>query len=875
MRIKGGKDASAQQFEQIVKIGSVAFASRKRALLILLVLVILAFAFGAVAYHFAAQKQFFDRLYGSVLRGEGWGYFDFPFNYIKGKFSEPERIFIDIDYMGTQRLAYWRELAMETGTLYGVEQYFVDAQIRSGEETIPVGIRLRGGSAPIHFGGDKWSLRVRVKGENTLWGMKEFSLMDPQRRNFMLEWLHREVMKKEGIISKRYQFIEVVINGENKGIYALDEHYDKTMIEANQRREGPVIRISQEPLWMERAAFYLQGSERDDYYFSADIDAMDTGKIMSNPDALAQFLKASSLLEVFRNGDLPTSEVFDADISARWMAAGDILGAFHGFIVCNTKFYYNPITSKLEPIPDDAFTEDITDPGNQLFRLNDQYNKGQFLKQVFSDLSFTERYLQELERCSQKSYLDNILSELSGDIEKNMRILYRDYPTYDFPKEQLYLNQEAIREILNPYRATLAFFKEQRVGSIVLSIASAKTIPVEILNVTAKDVTNLEPVATGRTILEGKEYTGPLIYHDIEFRLPDTIQGIENPEELQLNCKLLGTSNLRHEPVFPWPAYDPGFLASDAIRQPPNFQDFDFIEVNTSSKEITVIPGDWTLTKDLIIPEGYTFVCNAGTNLDLTSSAKIISYSPIAFLGSEEHPVTVDSSDATGQGIVVLNAGMKSLLENAAFRNLAAPSQSGWELTGAVTFYESPVYISKSSFLGSRSEDALNIVRSEFRIEDSLFKDTTWDAFDSDFNKGSITGTSFINCGNDAIDFSLSVIGIADCYINGAGDKGVSAGENSQVNIENIEVKNGRIGVASKDMSEVNIKGIKIYDCEIGLTAYQKKPEFGPSAMSANAVEIINVATPHLIEEGSTLSLDNQVIAGDQKNLYEVLYGTQ
>ena len=37
----------------------------------------------------------------------------------------------------------------------------------------------------------------------------------------------------------------------------------------------------------------------------------------------------------------------------------------------------------------------------------------------------------------------------------------------------------------------------------------------------------------------------------------------------------------------------------------------------------------------------------------------------------------------------------------------------GWELTGAVTFYESPVTFSRCEFSRSRSEDALNVIRGE------------------------------------------------------------------------------------------------------------------------------------------------------------------
>jgi len=795
-----------------------------------------------------------------------------PYNYVKGQIASPEQITIDIKYEDFQKLSYWRSLALENYTLHGIDHDFVNAKIRYKEDTIPVKLRLRGSTAHEHLAGDRWSLRVKIRGEKTLFGMKEFSLMDPKRRNFMLEWLLRRVMRKEGVISKRYEFIEVIINGRKKGIYAIDEHFGKTMIEANQRREAPIIRLSDGPLWFEGAAYDRSPWDNypwTDYYFSADIDAIGTKKIMNDELLSKQFKEACNLFDAFRNGDLQTHEVFDVDKLAKFMGASAIMAGWHGALVFNMKFYYNPITSRLEPIPDDAYTENRLSWG-----LKDKYVIDAFSKQLQNDLSFAEKYIQELERFSRKSYLDNIFNDFSEEIAENLHILHRDYPMYEFSIDQLYKNQELIRKVLNPYKVITVYFKEERPKSIILSIAGVKALPIEILNVTYKGNIVLEP-KHGKTILRSKDYARPLVYSESEFSFPDEFDGIDSLSELKVNYKILGTNRLRSEPVSPLPCYNPSFINGNILRQQPNFQDFSFLRLESSINQIHVEKGNWTLSQNLIIPEGYALICNAGTNLDLRNSAIILSYSPIIFIGSEDYPITISSSDSTGQGIVVLNSNRKSLLENVIFRNLSAASQGSWQLTGAITFFKSPVSISKCRFLENKSEDGLNIIGSEFRIQNSLFKNNLSDGFDSDFSEGSISGTSFHNCGNDAIDCSGGNVDIFDCYINGMGDKGLSGGENSQLTVNQIEIKNSKIAIASKDGAKVNIKGINMYNCKVGFAVYQKKSEFGPSAMMASSVGMVDVVTPYLIEEGSTLLVDNQKIDAFNKNVYRRLYGDE
>ena len=83
----------------------------------------------------------------------------------------------------------------------------------------------------------------------------------------------------------------------------------------------------------------------------------------------------------------------------------------------------------------------------------------------------------------------------------------------------------------------------------------------------------------------------------------------------------------------------------------------------------------------MIIPEGYDVKGGEGLKIDLTNSAKILSFSPLHFTGSEESPINIFSSDTTGQGIIVINANAGSLMEYVHFINLSYPAPSGGKIT--------------------------------------------------------------------------------------------------------------------------------------------------------------------------------------------------
>ena len=56
----------------------------------------------------------------------------------------------------------------------------------------------------------------------------------------------------------KYKFVNLVINGKKFGIYAIEEHFSKEMIEKNQRREGVILSFGEYRMWN----FLLDGRKK-------------------------------------------------------------------------------------------------------------------------------------------------------------------------------------------------------------------------------------------------------------------------------------------------------------------------------------------------------------------------------------------------------------------------------------------------------------------------------------------------------------------------------------------------------------------------------------------------------------------------------------
>jgi hypothetical protein len=832
------------------------------------------FLLGAVVY----KTGFF----GEVVKPAVMEHYKIPYNYIRGLLSNPEHITIDIAHKNFQKIAYKRAIALEEGVLHSSSDDYVAAKIRWHSKTIPISIRLKGDLAD-HWSRDrKWSFRIRVKGNDTIMGMKEFSIQHPRTRGFLNDWcLHQLLSYLGNFMVLRYEFIEVTLNGDYLGIYLMEEHFEKRLIENNKFIDAPIIRIDDHLLWYNIDPLIgFNRAHLNEIYPTSPIDAFNTNTINQNKTLLMNFNKAKSLLEAFRRGRLATHQVFDIDKLAKLFAIIDLLGYRHTTAYSNIRFYYNPITSRLEPIGyDNTFVMEASSIEGQSKKIQQGYpeianNYFDYAKQskwhstFFLDKEFFIKYIMTLEQISEKKFLDDFFNLTKEEYDKALSILYKNYPGYSFEQQKsiLYKNQVVIKNILNPPQGLQAYFKNYDNDAITLELGNSSLLPIEVLNASCNEYTFSK--LPEELIIQAKSSFEPIDFQKVQFKLPKGFSwSKEMVSNIKVHYRILGTTLIRNAAVLPWSYLDHDFLETDVIRQKPNCTDFDFIVVDESTHEIFFKQGVCNITTNLILPPDYTIICKEGTNLTINSSAKILSYSPLVFIGTDTNPIIIESGNLTGQGIIVLHSDKRSILKNVFFKQLSSPSQSGWSLSGAVTFYESPVDISGCYFIGNTSQFGLHIIRSEFTVDKSFFKRISSTALSVVFGKGTISNTSLIDCGEDGMQFLGSVITSENISIENVKNRGLNGADGSQITIKNLEIKNTKIAVECKDNSMISLDNLSIYSCDIGFAIFQSKSEFGPARIEiANMIQA-DVKKAYLVEEQSSLTIDASTIEGNIKNM--------
>jgi len=807
-----------------------------------------------------------------------------PFNWLRSQFSRPEKLYIDIGFEEYQKIAYKREQALEQGALLTSPEDYVPATITHNGKKYDIKLRLKGDNLD-HLDTKKWSFRINFKKDESLFGMKVFSIQHPKTRIYINEVVYQLMIKREGVISLRYDFVDVFINGKYKGIYFLEEHFTNELITNNNLREGLIVKFNENLVWEEHVKRdKLLSNPFDDLFQTSIIETFDDDKVLADPIKRAQFEKAKNLLESFRREELKTSEIFDSEKLAKYFAITTLLNCEHGSEVQNMRFYYNPFTSLLEPISFDGYCNPTNSEAVILSYLpaclveeknptNCHLNNKNFLETTFSDEIFLKKYIQELEKISQEDYLDNLFEEIDLEIENYIKKLHKNYPYAHFSKKPIYQNQEQINQMLNPIQGMNAYIQENvsLENKIILSVGSISPFPLEVVSL---EINETLVSLHKNTILQPWQKENPINYTLVEFNIPLEFEWKdEYSKNLKLNYRILGSSNTLNTTIVPWPNLKENFIEKDFIRQKANFSSFEMFSVSEKAKSISIKKGYWKIEESIIIPKGFYVFAGEGTTIDLNNGAMILSYSPINFKGTEKNPIKILSSDGTGQGLSVFESKDSSLFEYVDFDNLTNPAKEGWILTGAINLYKSDFIFKNVQIKRMKSEDSLNVVSSRYTIQNSIFEECLSDCVDDDFGGGIIKFTSFKNCGNDCIDVSGTHVDINNIKILNAGDKGVSSGENASVNIEDSEIENGFIGVASKDLSKVFLENMHISNMEYGLTIYEKKSEFGPASINTKNVIFSNVKKDYLVEKGSFLSINGSIILGTETKVYEVLYG--
>lgn len=808
-------------------------------------------------------------------------------NFARKPFIKIDKIYLDINFANFKKLNENRNIALKKKVISNEYNENVNATISYNDQRIPVRIKLKGGVVDFHLG-ENWSFKVRTKKSN-LFGLKDFALMHAERRNYLLEWYARKMYAEEGLIYKEYRFVNLYINGENKGIYVIDENFTESLSIKNKRREGIYLRFGTDInfYWFGEAQniYDDQGNlfstvnrccGLDDSLHATDVDLLNQ-QINSNTkdEIIKNFNIAKRLLEDFRRYKKSPDEIFNLDLMAKGFALSDLLGSWHTMHWANMRFYFDPISTKLEPILDDNYNETTTYPSkSRSMRIDDSYNYSLLYDRLFKSKLFLEKYISHLKQYSNPEFLVNFNNEIKKEFNDNLSYINKFKAFYFFPHHHIEENRKRIEKLINPYQPLYFSLWDKNKDEIILKVGNTSKLPTKINKIEIVDNNNhlnlidlnIEKDLLHKIYFAPRLFKKPIEYKYLKFNL-DLQKQIK---KITIYYNIVGLDNILSRTL----EYPIITKKSDDITFNNNLDttsDFDFLQF--FQNQILISKGDSNISRDLIIPKDRELIIAAGAKINLSNGAKIISNSRIIAEGTPEDPIKIYSSDNLGQCILVLDEQRQSVLKYVYFNNLSNCSDSTMELTGSVNFYKTEVLMDNIYFTDNiKGDDYLNIINSKFNFKNLFFKNANADALDIDYSEGKIENINFVISKNDAIDLSNSSVKIKNFKAEEIGDKALSVGENSYLNGENIIINKSFLGLAAKDQSEVILKNLVISNSEIGLATYIKKKEYNPSTVNINQLITNNNSREFLIEEGSKVKIDEIINKDFEINVFEKIY---
>lgn len=836
-----------------------------------------------------------------------------------------DTLYVEIEEANVAVIQSVRDRAVERGVIVQEEEDRVPARVRLGNKTVDAEVRIKGDWTD-HVQGEKWSLRFRLKSGKLL-GMRTFSVQDPLTRGYLWEWVVHQAAQREGLLAPRSTFVNLVVNNNDNGIFFLEEHFSKEMLESQSRREGPILILDEGSIW----SVYLQnyigklgfGSKIPQPFqpaltpSRAEIRAYGTNRMAAVENLNRTLVTGLDKMRKLQNlviasdgygdrlskwralEDLQAATVEQILATEQWARAHALYSLFqiwHGLIWHNLRFYFNPVTERLEPIIFDNMPHSVKSREPVYFRAQ------RLTAEITKSPTYTRYFFQDLARYAGADYLEGLFKDLEPDFTRFSAALNAEktLPSSHLPdaiKQRLRAQQTYLQNLLfptDPVNFSCFLKKESGPSNTIdgiLEIRAWTTTKIPVLLsgfrfengqfVSARSC--LDDAAAGAIDRDGSVIL-PSNGMPYRFRLPinrrltnlSQVAGIVKSaradtgeeeswrlDEVQAVYRPVSATTDTAEPLMIVPRAK-AWQEEGGRPPPPDLTQalnrYPCLNYHSEDDRLWLRPGKWTLNEDLLIPRGYSLHAGPNIHLRFAEGRVLLSEGPLIFHGTKDGPVILEPAEGAAHwaGVIVLGAPERSTWENVIVRNSNSLTRGGWMTTGGVTFYHSAVDLRDCRFEGTLAEDGLNLFGTDFLMERVTFSGCISDSFDGDFVTGTMRDCIFENGKADGVDFSGSTVELVGCHFKNLGDKAISAGEKSQCRVSGGTVRHTRIGVASKDSSHVAITGTSFSDItHFALAAYVKKAEYGPSSIEAVAVTI-DRSPPSLVQTGCELWLNGQ-----------------
>ena len=765
-----------------------------------------------------------------------------------------ESLNIDIKFKNFQKILEDRQQGLNDGIL--INPRSVNARLNYQGKSYPANIRLKG-DLPDHWRSNlRMSFRISIKGDESILGMKRFSIHSPGSRQYPHEQAYQDFLSYHNTLTVPHKLLKVSVNGENWGVMNIEEHMSKEYLEKQESKESLIFKFTDEQLWQyqKKNPDYYKNYKLSDPQIYANVYQSD--KYLQERVYREQY---SYILEAYNQNKI--SDLISVEPALKAIILSGVWNNQHSLNFANSRFYLNPYTLKLDTITTDQgpisridepyfFVKDLdrfyldflkknVTPRDIGLITNDMFSNRQKLINLYS---FHESFFPYDEKTNM-----NI-------IESNLKII-RDVDAGFI--EALSQNKTSIDDevILPPTENQLismpAHIRVQHYDNGQIIVSNLLPIPVII-----KSVSN----TTSTINLDGLTLAGSLdsIQRSI---IQTSFYGIED-HSIQVESITEGiTKKAFNDKTLIAGTFNP------ISEEDENLEKFPFIREIEGG--FLIKSGTWNISEPLNLSGDLNI--EQGTTLVFENESYLIIKGSVSFMGARDNKIRLIARSGSWKGMYVLGDGSSSIVDHTEFKSTSELRDGILQLTGGVTFYNTDLKLTNSEFIDSNGEDALNIVKSSFEIDNINITGTFSDALDFDFSDGHMKNSFFSNIGGDAVDVSGGSVSFSNLMISDVRDKAVSAGEGSSVDMSNIKIANVGVGIASKDGSQVLVDDITISNSSLfDLMTYSKKKFFNkPSLSLTDKNQNIYSAVR---QNGSFLEINNKEVGEsfvDVEKLYQ------
>jgi len=701
-------------------------------------------------------------------------------------------------------------------------------------------IRIKGDRA-IHWQNrNTTSYKIDMRKNYRIWGLEEFSIQKPITRNYTYEYLFHKFLEETGHLSLKYFFVNLYINDENRGLYAVEESFSKELLERQQKRNGPIFGIDEK----------ISTSYPNVHYdlYSNEFWLEEQPRLIKSAFSILNNQKDNEK-------DINIGDYFDLDKWASFFAVIDITGAYHGSISKSVKLYFNPVQAKFEPIgfdghySDTNFRDFILSDFLQENKINcsylcderDWYLKFFKLQNGELNYEFIEKYVFYLKKYSNSMFLKNFLNTNKKEIDrintliysensKSDRGLWKGISTFIYDDQFLYKRSKLI---------------ENRINSV--NFDNYK-LSLEKNNLIFEDTISKFPIHMTTSDCKIQKQTKFYLAGSMQIRWPN-------------ECSKISLKDFNNESRFFLLSQNSSMNKDQNLFLEKNFDDFSNNKsVEMISKKHFIISKNIKITKNTHISKDFNFLIKEGVVLSIVNNSTLFVEGDIKFIGKNNNKIIIQS-DGSGS-LVFLNNKVE--IKNMIVENLGYPKLNRYIFYGGLNFINTELNLENISVKNSQSEDAINLVDSTATLKNISLENIESDAVDIDFGQVKFSKIICSKIKNDCLDISGSMIIGTDLNVDKSEDKGLSVGENSEVKINNIIVKNSKIGFAIKDGSNVYLENVKSINNQYDIAVFNKKQEFDIPFLEVK--NFINKSQKILQSRSSKLIIDDVIFLGKQNN---------